>query len=152
MIIRPILFAAFAIVGLSACQETPTETAKDVSQAQETAVQDNQEARQEANQDRAQAEVKVIEAKDDMAAVDTNAMKKITEAESEAMTVAAKAKYDVAMTEAQGRHNIEAEKCDALKDQAKDSCVSTNNATLAADQARIIATHDAEILAATYVK
>ena len=33
MIYRPLLIAALSVFALSACQETPAETAKDVSQA-----------------------------------------------------------------------------------------------------------------------
>ena len=150
MTYRPILFAAISAFALTACQETPSETAKDVAQARDTAVEQNQEARQEANEDRAQAAADVTEAKNDMVVVDNNRVNKITKAESEAMLTAAQTKYDVAMTESKGRYNIENEKCDALKGVGEDACRSTIEATLAAEEAAITATRDSEIVSATY--
>lgn len=142
--------AAMTMLTLSACQETPTETAKDVAAANETAIEQSQAARQEANTEKANAQADVVDAKMQETVVDDKAIKKITQAESEAMVVTANANYDVAMTDAKGRFNVANEKCDALKGVGEDACRSTINATLTADEAAITATRDAALVAATY--
>lgn len=152
MIYRPIAVALICTFALAACQQTPADTAKDVTQARQSAAENNQDANTQANQDRAKAEEDVAAAQAAIAATDENAEKKLTAAESDARMVAVNAKYDVAMTEAKGRHEVANEKCGAETGIRKDACLSTSDAAFAAEAAAITADRDAELVAATDTK
>ena len=71
-------------------------------------------------------------------------------AESEAMIKTAKADYDVAKVEAEGRHKIAKEKCDALASTEKTSCNHVADAGLVADTSSAAAVRDALLLDAMH--
>ena len=66
------------------------------------------------------------------------------------MVTSAQAEFDGASTQADGRHNIAREKCDALAGVDKDACLSTAKAAFADEQAAITATRDAALVAAEH--
>jgi hypothetical protein len=135
---RLVLIAACAsALLLGACSKTPADTAKDVA-----------DARTDANQVANAADSKVADAQQAYATTDQNALKKLTAAESEAMISTARANFDVANTDAQGRASIAREKCGSLAGAEKDACLSSAEAALASDQAAAIATRDAALVAA----
>ncbi len=74
----------------------------------------------------------------------------LTRAESQAMIRTANADFDVAETAAEGNHEVATQRCDALLDVARDSCMSTADATLASNRREAIATRDAALLDAEY--
>ena len=146
MMNRMIPIAAFAALMLTGCQETSSDTAKDVAEARQDAAEDSAEARHDANDDVAQADDKVADAQQAYANADEGALRKLTKVESEAMIEKAKAAFDVASTEASGRHKVAKEKCGALTGVDKDACLSTADATLAAEQAAATASRDAALV------
>lgn len=148
MIIRLVPIIALAAVLLGGCNESATETSKDVSQAREKASEDVSAAQKEAMKDENKAERKVAEAQQDYAETRAGAQGDLSEAEAEAMATMAKADFDVAMAEIEGRHNIATEKCGVLKGVEKDSCVSTADAAFEADKAIAIANRDAILVQA----
>ncbi len=143
-------FAAAAALMLAGCTESPSETAKDVSEARQEAAEDSNEARDDRSEEVSKANEDVAEAKHDVMHGDDGEIKKLTAAEAEAMSEKAKADFDVATTDAEGRLNIATEKCDALSGVDKDACVSTANATFAADKAAATATRDAALVRAEH--
>ena len=146
MMNRLIPIVAVAALLLAGCNESPSETSKDVTKATEEASQDVSEARQDASKTESKSEEKVIDAQQEYAKTDANAREKLTEVESEAMAAQAKADFDVAKTEAEGRHNIAVEKCGALEGVDKTACVSTADASLAAELAAATANRDAALV------
>lgn len=150
MINRLIPLVAVAALMLTGCKETASDTANDVADARQEARQDNSEARQDANADIAEATDKVNDAQAAYAESTDDTRKKLTLAESEAMIKTAKADYDVAKVEAEGRDKIAMEKCDALSGAEKDSCKHIAAATLVADISSASAVRDALLLDATY--
>ena len=133
---------AVAALLLAGCNESPSETSKDVTKATEEASQDVSEARQDAGKTENKSEEKVIDAQQKYARTDANAREKLTDVESEAMAAGAKADFDVAKAEAEGRHNIAVEKCGALEGVDKKACLSTADANFAADEAAATAVRD----------
>lgn len=142
MINRLIPIVAVAALLLAGCNEAPSETSKDVTQAREDASQDVSEARQDASKKESKSEEKVIDAAQAYAKTDANAREKLTAVESEAMASGAKADFDVAMAEAEGRHEIATEECGGLQGVDKTACVSTADANFAADEAAATAIRD----------
>jgi hypothetical protein len=114
MMKRLIPIAAVAVLMLSSCQETPSDTAKDVAKAQEEAGKKVDAARQDADKTVAKASDQVADAKADYAKTDADAHKVLSKVESEAMVKTAQADFDVAVAEAEGRNKVAKEKCDAL--------------------------------------
>ena len=145
---RPISLAAFAALTLAACQESQSDTAKDVAKASETAAANSDEARQEATATAADANAQVTDAQQAFDKASIGAQKKLTQAEADAMSKNAKANYDVAITDAEGRQKIANEKCGALTGADKDACLSTAKAAYAAEEAAAVATRDAELVKA----
>jgi len=146
MMSRLIPIVAVGALLLAACNESPSETSKDVTQAREKASQDVNEARQDASKTESKSEEKVVDAQQAYAKSDATAREKLTAVESEAMAAQAKADFDVAITEAEGRHNIAVEKCGALEGVTKKACVSTADADFAAQQAAATANRDAALV------
>jgi len=142
MMNRLIPIVAVGALLLAGCNESPSETAKDVTQAREKAGQEVSEARQDASKTASKSEDKVMDAQQEYAKTDANAREKLTDVESQAMTAQAKADFDVAKTEAEGRHNIAVEKCGALEGVDKTACVSTADANFAAEVAAATANRD----------
>ncbi len=66
------------------------------------------------------------------------------------MIKSANADYDVAKVEAEGRHKIAKEKCDALSGDRKDSCNNVADAVLTADVSSAAAVRDALLVDATH--
>jgi vacuolar-type H+-ATPase subunit H len=147
---RLIPMIAVAALMLAGCKQNAADTAKDVANAQETAGQNTDAARQEASKTVAKANDQVADAKQVYDKTDASAHKKLSAAESDAMVKTAKADFDVATTEAEGRHDVAKEKCDALSGVDKDSCLSTANALLASDQATATAKRDAAFVDADH--
>ncbi|MDZ4729886.1 MAG: hypothetical protein SH820_08095 [Xanthomonadales bacterium] len=148
MIIRLVPIIALVMLLLGGCSESATETSKDVGQAREKARDDVSAAQKDAVKDEDKAEHKVAEAQQDYAETRADAQGNLNQVEADAMVTRANADYDVALAEMEGQHRIAIEKCDALKDVEKDSCVSTADATFEADKARAIANRDAILVQA----
>jgi hypothetical protein len=142
--------AIVAALLLAGCKETASDTASDVADARQEASQDNAEAKQDANETIADANAEVADAQEDYVENSDTTMKKLTIAESEAMVKAANADYDVAKVEAEGRHKIAREKCDALSGAEKDSCNNIADANLTADTSSAAAVRDALLVDATH--
>jgi len=147
---RLIPIAAVAVLMLSSCQESPSDTSKDVAKAQEEAAQKVDAARKDADKTAAKANEQVADAKAEYAKTDANAQKVLSKAESEAMIKTANADFDVAVAEAEGRNKVAKEKCDALKGVDKDACLSSAEAALAADKASATARRDETLVAAEH--
>ena len=81
---------------------------------------------------------------------DEIAAKKLTKVESDAMIKTANADFDVASAEAKGGYDVAKEKCDALNGVDKTACLSTADATLAANQAEATAIRDAALVSAEH--
>lgn len=142
MIIKLIPIVAVAALLLTACDESPSKTAEDVTQARVEASQEVSEARQDADKIESRSVDKVVDAQQAYAKTAAKARQKLTRVESAALTARAKAEFDVANTEAEGRHNIAVEKCGALKGVDKTACASTADANFAADVAAATARRD----------
>lgn len=150
MINRLIPLAAVAVLMLTGCKETASDTANDVADARQEAAQDNSEAQQAANAEIADANADVANAQETYDEKSDDTRKKLTVAESEAMIKTAQADYDVSKVEAEGRDKIAKEKCDALSGADKDSCNHIAEATLVAEISSAAAVRDALLLDATY--
>lgn len=108
------ILASLLVIALSGCHQasSPATVENNVAKASAQAAEKDREARQsqartdvDANADAAQAEQKAEERKDDSA-------------------------YDVAVTQAQGTHNIAVEKCNALSAEAQKACKDQADARL----------------------
>jgi hypothetical protein len=150
MNIRLIPLAAAIALLLAACQETPSATAEDVAVAQQGASKESAAARDDASEQVAVADADVAKAQRDYAQANATARKKLTEAESAAMIETANADYDVAIVDAEGRDRVARERCDALSGVAKEACLSTADATLAAEKSAATAKRDQELVDAAY--
>jgi hypothetical protein len=148
--INRLLPIAAALVLLAGCQETPTDTAKDVAKAQSDASQKSQDARKDANVEVSEANKDVRDAKVDFVESRDAAMKQLTSAEAEAMVQTANAAYDVAMTEASGRNKVALELCDPMLPAEKDACVSAAAGELATAQAQATSTRDERLVTASH--
>ncbi len=146
MMNRLIPIIAVGALLLAGCNESPSETSKDVTKAREKASQDVSEARQDASKTESKSEEKVIDAQQAYAKTDANAREKLTDVESEAMAAQAKSDFEVATAEAKGRHTIAVEKCGALEGVDKKACVSTADANFAADEAVATANRDTALV------
>ncbi|MES3008871.1 MAG: hypothetical protein V4751_13980 [Pseudomonadota bacterium] len=148
MLGKIIPITAITILMLTGCNETPSETAEDVAEAREEAVEDIAATREDANQTINNAQRDVAAAQRDVIAGDQNAREELTEAQAEAMRESANANYEVRKAEVEGRKDIEDERCDSLTGSGKDSCISDAQRVLAADLAAAVATRDEVLRAA----
>ncbi len=148
--IRLITIVALATFLLAGCNKTPSETSKDVAKAREVATQDSNAAREDASKTENKANENVADAQDVYAESKAGAQEKLSAAESKAMIAKAKADFDVALTDAEGRHSIAIEKCGSLKGVDKTACVSTADAKLASDQADATAERDSALMDAEH--
>lgn len=130
------------------CDNKPTDTTKNVSEARKEASQDVKAARQDAAKIESEASQKVDAAQNAYAKTDANAREKLSEAEAEAMITKAKAEYDVALAAAEGRYAIAKEKCGALTGVDNKACLSTAEATYTAEKAMITAERDSALVLA----
>ncbi len=130
------------------CQESQSDTAKDVAEARTEARKDSNEARQDASESAQEANKDVAQAGQTYGEKTDAARANLTEAEADAMRVNARSAYDIAVTDADGRHEIAKQKCDALTGTDKDACVSAADAALAADKANAEANRDATLASA----
>lgn len=135
-----IFFSSLAITALAACQETPQETTQDVGKAAQEAQEESGEKRQEAVKEISEEEADVAEEQ----AKAGESMEGSAEAQADAAKVRAEEEYEVAVTEAEGRHKVAKEKCDAMSgaDQ-KDACQKQADATLERQKALATAERDA---------
>lgn len=150
---KPLIpLAAMLALLLGGCQETRSDTSKDVAEASAKASAeartDSSEARKAASASITASSADVARAKQEYAETDQESRKKLTDVEATAMIEAAKARFDVEMTDAQGRHDVAAEQCDALSGVDKQSCLGTAAAVLASEQATATATRDAALVRA----
>lgn len=144
-LIPVVVFAVLFAVG---CDSKSADTAEDVAEARKEASQDVKVARQDAAKTESKASQKVDAAQNAYAKTDANAREELSEAESEAMITTARAEYDVAITAADGRYTIAKEKCGALTGVDNKACLSTAEATHAADKAIITADRDSALMLA----
>lgn len=149
---RIVSIAAIAALGLAGCMETASETKEDVTEARQDAAESNDEARADASRDVAEANERMESMQQEQSETKLDADRKMTSVESEAMIAKARADYDIAMTEAKGRHEVSKEKCDALDRVAKNACIESSDAALTADQSLAKVNRDAAILATEYKK
>lgn len=150
MIYRLIPLVAIAVMLLTGCDNSASETSKNVTQAREDASQDVTEAKQGAEKIEDKANEKVADAQYAYAKTDATARAKLTEAESEAMISKAQADFDVALAEAEGLYHIAIEKCGAFKGVDKKACLSTADATFTAHQAAVTADRDVALVQAEH--
>jgi hypothetical protein len=150
MIDRLIPISAISLLMLVACAETPSDTAKDVAEARQDAAAEVTEVRQAANQDVAEANAQVATAKKAYTAFDKDARKQLTAAEAVAMVTTARAAFDIASAEAEGRHEVAKQRCDALAGMARDACLGSAIASLSADLTLATANRDTALVAAEY--
>lgn len=142
--------AVLAALMLTACQETPQETAKDVSAARQDAAKDVKEAREDKREDVAEANAEVAGARQDFEQDSNAAMKKLTAAEAEAMVKTANANYDIAIAQISGRADVARQACGAMTGVEKDACLSNAEATFEAEKAAAIAQRDEVLVAAEH--
>jgi hypothetical protein len=152
MINRLLTIAVVAALALTACTETASETSKDVADARQDAVESNDEARAEASREVAKANERMDSAQQNQSEKDSDADRKLAGIEADGMAARARADYDIAMTAAEGRHQVSKEKCDAYEGAAANACIATADATLAADRSLAASNRDAAILAAENAK
>lgn len=148
MLNKMIPITAIALLMLVGCDETSSETAKDVSEAREEAAEDITETRQDANRMTNRADQDVVDAQKDFSRTDQKAMDDLSEAEADAMTKTARANFDVAEAEAEGRYKVAKERCDAFTDASKDSCLSNAENTRTAELAAAASKRDNALLTA----
>jgi hypothetical protein len=140
-----IILAAFVLAG---CQETSSDTSKDVADARKDAQENVQEAREEKDRVVARTSEDVAAARRTYSDSADDARSKLTAVEAEAMIKTAHADYDIASAQANGRAEIEKQKCGALTGVRRDACLSSAEARLQADLAEIAATRDAVLVSA----
>lgn len=150
MLNRIIPVIALAALLMAGCDKSATDTSEDVAKARENASQDVSKAQQDANKTEKKANEKVAAAQQDYAETDASAHAKLTAVESEAMIKSAHADFDVAMAAAEGRHKIAKEKCGASEGVDNKACLSTADATFAAEKADIIAHRDEALVQAEH--
>jgi outer membrane murein-binding lipoprotein Lpp len=148
MIRQLVPLAAIAVLMLAGCQETPAETAQDVSDARVEAAQNINAAREDANQEIDTAARDVAAAQRDFAKTDERAANALGDAESAALTKTAHANFDVAEAEAEGRNSIAVQKCEGFIGIDKDACLSSAAAILASELAVATTNRDTELVAA----
>lgn len=102
---KTILYAVAIALSLSACKETPQETANDVAEARK----DGAEEVREAQADRRETV--------NDAATGTNGMVASNDAED-----IVDADYDVSVTKAKAALDVEQEKCEAMEGTSRDDC------------------------------
>lgn len=141
---------ALSLALLSGCQETNTETARDVAGARREAAEADAGARQEASKEMDEANRDVSDAKADYEDAEGEAGDALEEAETEARVAAAQARYDVAHTEALGRHEVARQRCDGQSvGQARDDCMVAADDELAVEESRAALERDKALQAAT---
>jgi hypothetical protein len=145
---RLVPLVAVAALMLAACQETPSETAKDVAAARHDAVENVDAARQDKDKVVSKNNDQVADARQAYVKTDEIARQKLTQVESDAMVKTANADFEIASAEATGRNEIAVQRCDALTGVDKDACVSAAAATLASEQATATSNRDAMLVAA----
>jgi hypothetical protein len=145
---RLITIAALAMIMATGCDKSGSATAKDITEARETATENSNDARQDANRVTANSDEKVRSAEQTYAKADADALARLKLTEAKAMTATAKTDFDVAMTDAQGRYQVANEKCGAATGVNKKACLSTAKASLAADQEAATASRDNALVAA----
>ena len=124
------------LLAISACnrQETPSETRKDVAEAQ-------REGNQEVAEEAANAATVAAENREDIVGADDAA--EVREARSDAMKDNADANEDVADAKAKADYDIEKQKCDALPSEQQGACNDAAEAAYDAAKARAEQTKDA---------
>jgi len=148
MIRHMLPITAIAAMLLAGCDETPAETAQDVSEAREEAAANITATRQDAGEAINEADREVASAQQDLNRSNVNAREELGEAEADAMEKTAHAAFEVAEAEAEGRSNIATERCDAFTGAEKTACTSGVEATLASEMAMAVARRDAALAAA----
>ena len=123
MNIRPLslLISSTLLLGLAACQESASETQRDVNAARQEAQKNVAEARQEGAQ-------QMREANDRLTATADKAGDELQEAQANVDKTRAEASYKVLATEAKETRKIALEKCDAFQDEIRDRCEETAEA------------------------
>lgn len=148
MMNRLIPIAAIAALLMAGCEKSPTENAREVDEARDSAALNVDEARKDAGKTQDKTQAKVAEAQDDYAKTAASANRQLSVVEAEAMRKNAEAALEVATAEAEGRQSIAREKCGVLEGAEKDACLSSADALLASDQASAIAARDAILVEA----
>jgi hypothetical protein len=148
MIRRLFPLVAIAVLMLAGCQETPAETAQDVSDARAEAAQNVTAVREDANQEIDTAAGDVAQAQGDLVRTDARAADKLGEAESAAMAKTAHAIFAVAESEAEGRNDIAVQKCGGFIGSDQDACISSATAILTSELAAATSSRDTALVAA----
>ncbi len=145
-----LLTLAISLALLAGCQESSSETSRDVAEARVEATEANAEARHDAAEDMSEAGGELSEARQDYREAEGDAHDDLNESESEAMVASAHARYDVMHTEAQGRHKIAIERCDGMsRGQERDACVTEADGVLAVAESEAEKIRDEALLAAS---
>lgn len=152
MISRLILTTALSALLLAACQNSVNDTAENVAETRDAAADDVADARQDASETLADANEQISNAEQDYARSEKDATRKLTKAQSDAMVKTAHAEYDLAATEARGRNDVAKSKCGLLDGVEETACISTADATLAANQADATAIRDAALVNAAHLE
>ena len=144
-----IVFAGLSLAVAGCNQNTPS-TARDVAEARADANKEVIEARQDASETMSKSNEEVASAREDYLRIDEGAREDLTEAESDAMVASAKAEFNIARTEAEGRYNIATEKCGAYTGVDRTACLSGADATYASAKALAIADRDEALVRADH--
>lgn len=144
------LALAISLAMLVGCQESTSETSRDVAEAREDAAESNEAAREDAADEMDDASGELAEARQDYRETEGDAHEDLNESESEAMVAAAHARYDVMHTAAQGRHKVAMERCDGMsRGEERDACVTEADGVLAVSESEAEQVRDEALLAAS---
>lgn len=113
-----LILGLVATLALGACQKSPTDQQRDVSDAQQKAAQDVADANRKAAEKTADAHQDVNAERADAAQTD------------------AKARYDVAITQAEGDHKVALQKCDTMPSDQQGDCKNAADAAYDAAKTR----------------
>ena len=137
------ILAALLAVG---CQETGSETAKDVSKARADSAESVADAREKAAKQEDKSDKAVAEARSDQADVNQDAREEVNEVVNAANDDSALAQFEVAKAKAEGAHEIAVQKCGAYAGMEKDACVRLADGTLAESMKLAETTRDKSVV------
>lgn len=144
------LTLAVSLALVAGCKESSSETSRDVAEARVEAAESNDDAREDAAGDMADASGELAEARQDYREAEGDAHDDLNASESEAMVAAAHARYDVMHTAAQGRHKVAMERCDGMaRGEERDACETEADGVLAVGESEAEQARDEALLAAS---
>ena len=144
------LTLAISLALLAGCQESSSETSRDVAEARVEAAESNTEAREDAARDMSDAGGELSDARQDYREAEGDAHEELNESEADAMVASAHARYDVMHTAAQGKHKVAMERCDGMsRGEERDACETEAEGVLAVGESEAEQARDEALLAAS---